>query len=198
MLVSRSRDKLINAILYFAERTRGLGKIKLFKLLYLLDFEHFRQTGRSVTGMEYRAWKMGPVPAALVQIWDDLDPDLAEAIEIRPEKVYDYVRENVVPKRQFDDAHFSPRELRILADLAARYAEDLSEKMIDITHDENGAWASVWQDGAGSDQVIDYRLALAESDPNREAILQAAAEYEAIERVNAARIARPQRRLATG
>ena len=198
MLVSRSRDKLINAILYFAEHTRGLGKIKLFKLLYLLDFEHFRETGRPVTGMEYRAWKMGPVPAALVQIWDDLDPDLAEAIEIRPEKVYDYVRENVIPKRRFDDAHFTPRELRILTDLAARYADDLSEKMIDITHAENGAWASVWQDGEGSDQVISYRLALADNDPNREAILRAALEYEAIERANAAHVARPQHRLAAG
>lgn len=198
MLVSRSRDKLINAILYLAERTRGLGKIKLFKLLYLLDFEHFRQTGRPVTGMEYRAWKMGPVPAALVQIWDDLDADLAEAIEIRPEKVYDYVRENVIPRRGFDNAHFTPRELRILADLVARYADDLSEKMTDITHVENGAWARVWQDGAGTDQVIDYRLALAENDPDREAILQAAPEYEAIERANSEHVARPQRPLAAG
>jgi len=197
MLVSHSRDKLINAILYFAEHTRGLGKIKLFKLLYLLDFEHFRQTGRPVTGMEYRAWKMGPVPAELVQIWDDLDADLAEAIEVRPEKVYDYVRENVVPKRRFNDTHFTPRELRILGELAARYVEDLSEKLIDVTHDENGAWASVWQGGAGSDQVIGYRLGLAEDDPNREAVLQAAAEYEAIERASAAN-ARPPRRLAAG
>lgn len=197
MLVSRSRDKLINAILYFAEHTRGLGKIKLFKLLYLLDFEHFRQTGRPVTGMEYRAWKMGPVPAELVQIWDDLDADVAEAIEIRPEKVYDYVRENVIAKRRFDGAHFTPRELRILVDLAAQYVDDLSEKMIDITHAENGAWARVWQEGAGSDQVIDYRLALTETDPNRDAILKAAAEYEAIERASAAR-ANPQHRLAAG
>jgi uncharacterized phage-associated protein len=197
MLVSHSRDKLINAILYFAEHTRGLGKIKLFKLLYLLDFEHFRQTGRPVTGMEYRAWKMGPVPAELVQIWDDLDADLAEAIEVRPEKVYDYVRENVVPKRRFNDTHFTPRELRILGELAARYVEDLSEKLIDVTHDENGAWARVWQDGAGSDQVIGYRLALAENDPNRETILKAAAEYEAIERASATN-ARPPRRLAAG
>lgn len=198
MLVSRSRDKLINAILYFAEHTRGLGKIKLFKLLYLLDFEHFRQTGRPVTGMEYRAWKMGPVPAALVQIWDDLDADLVEAIEIRPEKVYDYVRENVIAKRPFDDAHFTPRELRILGELASSYAEDLSEKLIDITHDENGAWAMVWQDGTGSDRVIDYRLALAENDPNRDAILQAAVEYEAVERANAANASRPPQRLAAG
>ena len=182
MLVSRSRDKLINAILFFAERTRALGKIKLFKLLYLLDFEHFRKTGRPVTGMEYRAWKMGPVPAQLVQEWDELESDLAEAIEIRPERVIDYVRENVIAKRAFDAAHFTPREIEIMDGLARIYADVLSDRMIDVTHAENGAWATVWCDGRGSDQPIDYRLALAENDPNRDAILEASRDREAMTR----------------
>ena len=67
MIVTHYREKLIQAIVYLSDNTRHCGKIKLFKLLYLLDFEHFRQTGHSVTGMEYRAWKMGPVPIELVQ-----------------------------------------------------------------------------------------------------------------------------------
>ncbi|EQD63619.1 hypothetical protein B1B_06949, partial [mine drainage metagenome] len=54
------------------------------KLLYLLDFEHFRQTGYSVTGMEYHAWKMGPVPTDLFEEWEALEPDLAAAIDIKP------------------------------------------------------------------------------------------------------------------
>jgi len=62
MLISRDREKLVNAIVFFAGNTRYCGKTKLFKLLYLLDFHHFRETGRSVTGLEYRAWKHGPVP----------------------------------------------------------------------------------------------------------------------------------------
>ena len=189
MLVSRSREKLINAILFFADRVRGLGKIKLFKLLFLLDFEHFRETGRSVSGMEYRAWKMGPVPAELVQIWDDLDADIADAIEIRPEKVYDYVRENVIPKRAFDDSHFTTREMRILVSLAERFHEDLSERMIDITHDENGAWAKIWQGGKGNDREIPYELAIAEDDPNREVVLRSAAEYKALSRAGTDRAA---------
>ena len=53
MMVPHDRDKLINAIVFFAKNTKYCGKIKLIKLLYLLDFEHFRQTGRSVTGMDY-------------------------------------------------------------------------------------------------------------------------------------------------
>ena len=54
--------------------------------------------------------------------------------------------------------------------------------MIDVTHAENGAWATVWRDGRGSDQPIDYRLALAENDPNRDAILEANRDREAMTR----------------
>lgn len=35
MLISREREKLINAILFFASNTHFCGKVKLFKLLYL-------------------------------------------------------------------------------------------------------------------------------------------------------------------
>ena len=62
-----SRQKLINAIVFFASNTQFCGKIKLFKLLYLMDFEHFGKTGKSVTGFEYEAWKFGPVPTALME-----------------------------------------------------------------------------------------------------------------------------------
>lgn len=61
MLTNHERQKLVEAVLYFATNVKKLGKVKLFKLLYFLDFEHFRDTGRSVTGMDYVAWKMGPV-----------------------------------------------------------------------------------------------------------------------------------------
>ena len=82
MLISRNRQKLIQAAVYFALNTQGCGKVKLFKLLYLLDFAHFRETGRNVTGLDYVAWKLGPVPLELAQEWDQLDPDLAAAVDI--------------------------------------------------------------------------------------------------------------------
>lgn len=84
MLQNRSREKFIQAILYFAHNVAALGKVKLFKLLYLLDFDHYRQTGRSVTGLEYRAWKMGPVPAELVQQWDALEDGYGSGHPDRP------------------------------------------------------------------------------------------------------------------
>lgn len=180
MLRNRNREKLIQAIVYLAHHTRALGKIKLFKLLYLLDFEHFRQTGRSITGMEYRAWKMGPVPIELMQEWDELELDLADAITIQPTKVIDYERYEVKANIAFDPSYFSKRELSLMDQIATRYRDTLSEKMIDVTHAENGAWDKVWAGGQGNDKAIDYRLAVADDDPNREAVLEAAAEHEAI------------------
>jgi uncharacterized phage-associated protein len=178
MFVTHQREKLIQAIVYFAAHTRNCGKIKLFKLLYLLDFEHFKQTGHSVTGMEYRAWKMGPVPIELMQEWDELEPDMQEAIEIRPEPVYDYERENVTAKTEFDPSHFTKRELRLMQALTGRYGDVFSAKMIDVTHAENGAWEKVWNRGLGNDRRIAYELSLDES-PEKEAILEIAMEYKA-------------------
>lgn len=180
MMVSHERDKLINAIVFFAENTKYCGKIKLIKLLYLLDFEHFRQTGRSVTGMDYRAWKMGPVPLAFYQEWDVPEADLATAIDIVPEKVIDYTRETVVPKVGFNDSHFTKRELRIMSDLAERFRDDYSKPMVDVTHAERGPWEKIWDSGRGDNERIPYSLAIADDDPHREAILASAREYTSI------------------
>lgn len=180
MIVSHERDKLINAIVYFARNTRHCGKIKLIKLLYLLDFEHFRQTGRSVTGLDYLAWKMGPVPFAFYQEWDDLPPDLAAAIDIVPEKVYDHTREAVVPKAPFDDRHFTRRELRIMAELVEQLRDSYSRPMIDLTHAQLGPWEKIWDGGRGDNDRIPYVLAIADDDPNREAVLDSMREYAAV------------------
>lgn len=64
--------------------------------------------------------------------------------------------------------------------IAAKYRDTLSEKMIDVTHAENGTWDKVWAHGEGNDHVIAYQLAVAGDDPNRAAVLEAATEYESI------------------
>ena len=82
MLINHEREKLIQVIIYFAKNTRFCGKIKLIKLLYFLDFEYYKATGRSVTGLKYSAWKMGLVPTALFDELEQPDPDFAHAIKI--------------------------------------------------------------------------------------------------------------------
>jgi uncharacterized phage-associated protein len=180
MIKSHVREKLINAAVFFAENTNYCGKIKLIKLLYLLDFEHFRQTGHSVTGMDYHALKMGPVPMDFYQEWDDLGTDFSMSIEIVPERVIDYVRERVQPKQPFDESHFSRRELKIMNELTQRFKDDYSKPMVNVTHEERGPWAKIWDDGRGERERIPYSLAVADNDPNRDAVLEAADQYQNI------------------
>lgn len=180
MLILRNRQKLLQAIVYFAAKTTGCGKVKLFKLLYLLDFAHFRETGRSVTGMDYVAWPLGPVPLDLAQEWEQLKPDLAAVVDIVPEKVIDHVRELVVPKATLDDSPFTRRELTLMERIVRDHAQDLSKPMVNVTHAERGPWATIWDNGRGSNERIPYTLAVAEDAPHRDAVLQAAEEYEAI------------------
>jgi uncharacterized phage-associated protein len=180
MLISREREKLINTIVFFARNTRFCGKTKLFKLLYLLDFYHFRATGRCVTGLEYRAWKHGPVPFGLEQEWDGFEPDLAAAIDVVPEPVYDYDRLRIEPKAEFDPRHFTKRELQLMQELAERHHDEMTRPLIGLTHEERGPWDKIWDGGHGNDARIPYALAVPDDDPNRKVILQAAAEYDAI------------------
>jgi uncharacterized phage-associated protein len=180
MLISRAREKLINTVVYFASNTRHCGKVKLFKLLYLLDFSHFREAGRSVTGLDYRAWKMGPVPLELMQEWEELEADMATAISIVPERVIDFIRERVVPKVAFDDSLFTRRELRLMHELSTNFADELTKPLIGFTHEERGPWDKIWDGGRGNNERIPYSLAVSDSDPNRDVILESAREYEGI------------------
>ena len=175
---SNARQKLINAIVFFASNTQFCGKIKLFKLLYLMDFEHFSQTGKSVTGFEYQAWKFGPVPTDLMEEWEDLSPDMAQAVHIEFEKEIDYYRQAVKVNTgiTFDDELFTPRELRIMSALAEKYHKTKSEKLIDVTHQQNGAWDKVWQNGRGAQQYIPYALSIQNDNENRDALLEIGAQ----------------------
>lgn len=161
MLVRHEREKLIQAIVFFAMRTRKFGKIKLFKLLYFLDFEHFKLTGRSVTGLDYNAWKMGPVPVALFEEIKSPQPDLAEAVAFTERDVGgEFAMLAMAPRVDFDPKHFSRRELKIMNELVERYYDTPAGRMIEDTHLENLPWHKVWEQQGDRQAPIPYDLAL--------------------------------------
>jgi uncharacterized phage-associated protein len=55
---------VIQAILYLLKSHPVLNKIQIIKLLYLADKQHLVHYGRTVTGDEYWAMRMGPVGSA--------------------------------------------------------------------------------------------------------------------------------------
>src|ERR1035438_3284966 len=65
-----SAEKLQHVLLYFLERINNvhLGRTKLMKLLYFVDFDHYETYGRSVTGAAYRKLPHGPYPKDAVNL----------------------------------------------------------------------------------------------------------------------------------
>lgn len=55
-------EKMINMILYVAEKTRGVFTTKLNKLLWYIDFLSFKERSISITGSNYIHLPLGPVP----------------------------------------------------------------------------------------------------------------------------------------
>jgi uncharacterized phage-associated protein len=72
------KQKVINSILYFSKNVKHPSKVKIFKLLYFLDFTHFKETGRSVTNYKYYAWDFGPVP---VELFNELKDEIPKEFE---------------------------------------------------------------------------------------------------------------------
>lgn len=126
------------------------------KLLFLLDFAHFKQTGKSVTGMEYFAWKKGPVPQ---ELWFELNkgmkPDLASAVAVTPYENF----KKIVERREFNPDFFSAREMKLLEQISEIYYETSADLMVEVAHLPNEPWHKTLNE-KGEKKRIDYMLAL--------------------------------------
>ncbi len=147
-------------MVYFAKNTKYCGKTKLLKLLYFLDFIHFKETGKSVTGLEYYAWPKGPVPKdAFEELSGKPKPDMAKAIGISP--INDF--QMIVPKKKFNPELFTKRELDILDRCALFFKNAKADEMVELTHLKNKPWDKT-KKKKGPWSKIDYMLAVDECD----------------------------------
>ena len=164
MILSSEREKLLNAIIFFSNNTKHFHKLKLMKLLYYLDFWHFKETGRSVTGLTYKAWKKGPVPT---KVYWEIDTknnpdDIKESLFIE-EEILDEVtgkkQLNIKPKKDFNEKIFTKREVEILKRIVEIFYDARGDLMTDASHLKNAPWDKTIKE-KGENAEIDYMLAL--------------------------------------
>ena len=156
MIITHHREKLINAIIYFAGKTKYCGKTKLMKLLYFLDFTHFKQTGKSVTGLEYYAWQMGPVPKDLFEeLSGKMKPDMKATIQDLSGEGFQQIQ----PKAKFDNQYFSKKEMELIEDIAFIFEDAKADAMVEASHLKNEPWDRTLTE-KGEFKKIDYMLAV--------------------------------------
>ena len=156
------REKLLNAVLFFAKKTKRPTLVKMFKLLFFLDFYHFKLTGRSVTDLDYRALPYGPVPC---DFYDEVKSgkvpdDMKDAFGLVPLET-----ERGTPGFEFkakkspDLDVFTPREKKILEELAFTFKDISPTQMSEISHLKKQPWDKTIKE-KGPNALIDYLLAV--------------------------------------
>lgn len=165
MVIDHSREKLVQVVVYFSKNVTKLGKIKLCKMLYFLDFMHFKETGRSVTGLDYFAWKMGPVPVSLYEEFNTPKDDWNGKVEFKEISIANGKKMlSVTAFCDFDPSHFTKRELRLLQNLASEFCNSNADEMVEKTHLENSPWHKVWDLEKSPQKQIPYEYAMRSQD----------------------------------
>lgn len=149
-----SEEKLRQVILYFLERINNvhLGRTKLMKLLYFVDFDHAEKYGRPVTGAVYRKLPHGPYPKdAEKLIVRMVKAGLVKEVKV---PVGNYEQHRLITmEAKFDANLFTGAEMQTLEKVATDWADATAAQIEAETHAE-APWASTL-DG----KVIDYELA---------------------------------------
>jgi uncharacterized phage-associated protein len=160
----QAREKLLDAIIFFTTRTKKCYKTKLFKLLFLLDFRIYRETGKSVTGLQYFAWPQGPVPRELYEEFDSPKQDLKTAVLLRKADLADPDEHDLglqfIPRTAFDQSLFTARELRTMERLAEIYRDAKASEMVEVTHLAGQPWHQIFEVEKRPQASIPYELAL--------------------------------------
>lgn len=160
MLITNERQRLIECVHYFASRMDGMDTAKLFRLLYLLDFIHCRETGRSVTELEYFAEATGPKPRVLaVEI---VEPSLDWAGSVRFEHSSDQqdgLSIVVSSVRPFKPWNTSRRQRELMKRLCQDYHDKRADQISEDVEFENPPWERVFHRESGCGASIPYEYA---------------------------------------
>jgi uncharacterized phage-associated protein len=182
MAVNMMRNKLINAVLFFAQNTKHCNTTKISKLLYFLDFQHFEQTGYPVIGLHYYSFDKGPVPKDFwLEVRDGIVPADFENKLVLVRKTDDfspkYKETEFVPKAKPDMDVFTSRERKLLEKIAFIYKDTKASELSEITHKEDKPWINTTKN-KGVNKPIDYIEAIDSKSPiNREQATQCIRDY---------------------
>jgi len=158
--------KLKAILRYFGTHTeqRFLGKVKLMKLFYFLDFGHIKKYGYPVTFDNYVNLEHGPIPSTILNLVNEAI-DCPDSSKLADAIIFEKLEHNgmcrLKPIRKFsieDEDYFKPTELEILESVCKRFGDKNTKFIEEVSHKE-----APWLKTSFLDQ-IPYSLASLDGD----------------------------------
>jgi uncharacterized phage-associated protein/DNA-binding transcriptional regulator YiaG len=133
-----NKQKVEQMVSFFSEKMSPY-KTALNKLLFYADFLHFKQTGRSITGLRYAAIDFGPVPDHYSSLYEMMTDEGIVAISgIMTEFGYTE-RFMLGDDRNTDLSVFSEKEISTLEKVYEQLKGKTTAEIVELSHQEE-AW----------------------------------------------------------
>lgn len=111
-----------------------LPKTKLAKLLYLADFAWFYEKLNSISGMQYRRIKYGPVPDSYFRALDELEEE--GKIEIDRSKDGLILLSENRGSRKIEPSILNKEELSLMSKIAKKWYSKRTKEIVNFTHNQ--------------------------------------------------------------
>lgn len=131
--VELNLNKVVETFNYYALKTTSLHKVKLMKMLWYGDSLSYKRCGKAITGLVYRALRMGAVPVGYEQIMG-LDGVEFECVYYEPDRE----SYRFSPIENFIVKELSGAELEILDVIIKEVGHLNSQEIISKMHREKG------------------------------------------------------------
>jgi putative zinc finger/helix-turn-helix YgiT family protein len=145
-------DKLEQILLYFTQHCDRLYKVKLMKLLWYVDALHYKNHGRSVTGLVYKHLPLGAVPIGYDEIITAF-----EGIQVKEEYIpiedEERIAFRITGGRNSDFSKLEPSEAQTVIEVTTKFKDYGSRDLSDYMHQEEAYLKTK------AEQVIPYSLA---------------------------------------
>lgn len=144
--------KFAEMVIFFTEKLQP-WKTKLNKLLFYADFQMFRNEVQSISGIQYQAISLGPVPYNFQSIFEYLAN--CGFVDVCFAEFHDgNIGEQFMPNanRKFNPTLFNEAELDVMEKIADRFKKTSTQEIIEISHREKA-----WIENVNEKRMIDYR-----------------------------------------
>lgn len=142
----KSVPKLFEMVQYIVSKHGEVFPTKLNKLMFYADFNHYRKTGQSISGLQYKAMNFGPVPDHYATIYDNVPHIEKTLIE-----AHDMVGTLLSCNSSLDFANLTESEKESIDYVIERLKPLSVSAIIEASHQEKG-----WQQSSIAHCHIPY------------------------------------------
>jgi uncharacterized phage-associated protein len=168
------RNKLLTCMVHFASETKRPTVMKMFKLLYFLDFRALEELGTPVTNLWYKALERGPVPTELYTEIGKKDAakipeDFKDWLGLKP--IMDsqdlLLGNEFFARREPEYKWLSKREKTVLQNITEIFKDINANDISMASHERRGPWSITWNKGKGANNLIKFELGLTKVEENK-------------------------------